>query len=69
MRLRKNNMNTNYKPTPDNSPLYSVKHKKTSDEWDFKIPYIGKLNRVLDWLWLRFHRPKLSGSNNEIKKK
>lgn len=49
----------------DETPLISNVHKKTSDQWDFKIPYIGKLNKVLDWFWVKFHRPKLTESNLE----
>lgn len=52
----------------DNKPLFSNTHKKTSDEWDFKIPYIGKLNKVLDWLWLKFHRLKFTESNFQVVK-
>lgn len=50
----------------DNKPLYSNVHKKISDKWDFKVPYIGKYgNLFLDWIWLRFHRVKLTESNFE----
>lgn len=47
----------------DSKPLFSNPHKKTSDEWDFKIPYIGRLNKVLDWIWFKIHRPKFTESN------
>ena len=50
----------------DEKPLFSQAHRKTSDEWDFKVPYIGKWgNRLLDWIWFKVHRPKLSEDNFE----
>ena len=53
------------RPTNDDMPLFSSTHLKTSDEWDFKIPYIGRMNKFFDWVYLRFHKVRLTGSNFE----
>ena len=53
-------------PTNDEMPLTFIEHTKISDEWDFKVPYIGKTaNRILDWFWLKVYRPKFTESNIE----
>ena len=50
----------------DKEPLFFSTHKKTSTDWDFKVPYIGRIgNRILDWIWLKTHRPKFTESNLE----
>lgn len=51
-------------PANDEKPLYSSIHNVNND-WGFKIRYIGRLNRVLNWVYLMLFPPKMREDNLE----